>query len=262
MRRHVARAQQCHTSGHRRRDDGVRIHSVLEEFLPEREALFVVTHDDGDDRRLRVPYVEAELAEALHHEARIVPKALDVLGLLLHDFERGHRGHDVRGGQGGGKDEGPGGVLDPVDDVLVARDEAAERGKALREGAHRYVDIIQLVEMDRRAAAAAEDTDGVCIVHVQPRAVFAAKWAELGQVDDIASHGEDSVHHDEDAAFLGDFLENALELIEVAVDEALHLAVAELAAIHDRGMVVLVRHDDVVSAYKAGNRAEVRLHPR
>ena len=247
---------------HGRRDYGVRIHSALVELLPEAEAFLVVADDDRDDRSLRPPDVEAEVAVALHHEMGVFPEALDVLGLVLHDIEGSHRGHDVGCGQGGREDEGAGVVLDVIDDVLVACDEAPEGCEALRERAHGDIDFLNQVEMGGRSSASAEDSDRVGVVHVNAGAVRLADGDELGQIDDVAAHGEYAVDDDEDAFVLGNLREDAVQLIEVSVHEALHLAVAELAAVDDAGMVFLVHDYDVVSPDQRGNRAEIGLHPR
>ena len=47
---------------------------------------------------------------------------------------------------------------------------------------------------------------------------------------------------------LGDFAEDTVQLVEVAMDEALNLAVAESASVHDARVVVLVRQHDIVLA--------------
>jgi hypothetical protein len=260
MRGHVARAEQGVALGHGRRDDGIRIHAVLVELLPESEALLVVVHDDGDDRRLRPPDIEAEIAVALHHEAGVFPETLDVLGLLLHDVEGSHRGHDEGSGERGGEDEGPGMVLDVVDHVLVADDEAAEGGEALREGAHGDIDLLHEVEVRRGTAALPQDADRVRVVDVEASAARLADLHELRQVDDIAAHGEYAVHHDEASLIGGNLLEDPVELIEVAVDEALDLAVAEPAGVHDARVVFLVGDHHVVLPYQRRDRAEIGLH--
>ena len=102
--------------------------------------------------------------------------------------------------------------------------------------------------MRRRAPAPAEDADGVGVVDVEPRAVRLADRNELRQIDDIAAHREDAVHDDEDALVVGHLLEDALELVEIAVDEALHLAEAEPAAVDDARVIVLIGDHDVVPA--------------
>ena len=56
--------------------------------------------------------------------------------------------------------------------------------------------------------------------------------------------------------------EDPIELVEVSVDEALDLAVAEPAGVDDARVVFLVGDDDVVLPYQRRDRAEVGLHAR
>lgn len=95
VRRHIARTEEGHAVGHGGCDDGVRVDAVLEELLPEIEAGIVLADDDGDDGRLGLADVETEFAEGLHHVVGVVPKLFDMLGLVLHDVESGHRGHHI-----------------------------------------------------------------------------------------------------------------------------------------------------------------------
>jgi hypothetical protein len=52
------------------------------------------------------------------------------------------------------------------------RYEAAQGGEALGEGAHDQIDLIGKAEVPRRTPAAAQNAQGVGIVHVEPAPCF------------------------------------------------------------------------------------------
>ena len=110
-----------------------------------------------------------------------------------------------------------------VDDVLVADDEAAEGREAFGEGPHGDIDFFHQTEMGRRSPSSAEDSDRVRVVHIYAGAMRLANGHELGKIDDVSTHREYAVHDDQDALFGGYLRQYAVELVEIAVDETLHL---------------------------------------
>ena len=86
---------------------------------------------------------------------------------------------------------------------------------------------------------------------------FRATRTRAGHVGDVAFHGVHAVHHDHRALAGAVPLHPALEVGQVAVVEALGLAVGHLGAVHDRGVVELVEIDHLAPADQPGDEAEV-----
>jgi hypothetical protein len=153
-------------------------------------------------------------------------------------------------------------VFDEVDHEIVAGDEAAERGEALGERPHDQIHVVRHTEVGGGAVALRpQHARSVRIVHHQPRAVLAEHRQHLGQGCDIALHREDAVNHHERTAVAVGVARCAVqrrpEPIDAVVVEALHLGVAELAAVIDAGVVVLVDHHGVVPPRDRRDRADV-----
>ena len=131
-------------------------------------------------------------------------------------------------------------VLDVVDHWLGAGDEAAQRGEGLAEGAHHQVYVVVDTQVSARPFAAAQDADGVGVIHHQPGAVFLAQGDDLRQRGDVASHAEHAIHHDQLASIRREAGKHTVQVLHVVVAVALHRPKGQAAAIHDAGMVVLV----------------------
>jgi hypothetical protein len=81
-----------------------------------------------------------------------------------------------------GEDQRAGVVLDVVDDVALARDESAERGEGLREGAHDEVGVLLDAEvLGRRAAVGAHVAHAVGVVEEDAEAVALLEADDLGE---------------------------------------------------------------------------------
>ena len=130
--------------------------------LQRRQSSISSWNDYRDDRGLAGQDVEAARAELVAQHLGDLQKAQAALGLLLHDLQRGaHGGHRGRR-KARGKHEGTRGVLQVIDDGLLAGDEAADRRQALAEGAHHDIDFVEHAQMLGRArAGGAEDADAV-----------------------------------------------------------------------------------------------------
>ena len=102
-----------------------------------------------------------------------------------------------------------------------------------------------------------EHAEGVGVVERQRGAVLPGHPDEARDVGDVAFHRVDAVHDDHRALARAVPLHPALEVGQVAVVEALGLAVGHLGAVDDRGVVELVEVDDVAPADQPGDEAEV-----
>jgi len=99
----------------------------------------------------------------------------------------------------------------------------------------------------------------VGVVHHDPRAVLFGKVHDVGQVRDVAAHGEHAVRYDEAAGVVRDLLERVFQALHVAVFVAEHAGVAELAAVVDAGVVFPVAQNVVAVAGHGADDAQVRL---
>jgi hypothetical protein len=146
---------------------------------------------------------------------------------------------------------------------LVRGDEAAERGEALREGAHDEVYVVRdAVVVADAAAAFAEDADGVGLVDHDSGVVFLGKLDDAREIGHVAFHREHAVGHDE-----LDFVGSALAKLRL---KALHIVVLVFERLRERQptpldnrCVVLFVPDDIVfAAGQTRHYAEVHAEPR
>ena len=112
------------------------------------------------------------------------------------------------------------------------------------------------------AAALADDAEAVRVVDHDACAVFLRQRADLGQVGNIAAHGEHAVGHDEAAGGVGHLLQFLFQIRHVVMLVAKHLAVGELAAVIEAGMVLTVHDDIVMQADNGADDAEIGLEAR
>ena len=258
VRRHEAGAEPALRRRHRRRCHRIGEDAGVEQPAPHEEGLLQRSDQHRHDRRLGRADVEAELAEALVQPAGVGPEAVAALRLVLQHLQRGEHAGRVGGRQRRGEDQRPAVVLEIVDHALGGGDEAADRRERLGEGARDDVDVVGHAEVGRgTVAVGAEDAEGMRVVERQRRAVLPRDPDEAGHVGDVAFHRVHAVHHDHGAASGAVPLQPALEVGQVAVVEALGLAVGELGAVDDRGVVQLVEVDDLAPADQTGDQAEV-----
>jgi hypothetical protein len=149
-------------------------------------------------------------------------------------------------------------VLDPVDDIGPPGDDAADRGKGLRERRHDEVDIVLDPEMlSGSPSARAHHAEAVGLVHHEARAVLLLQLDDGRKVREVPFHGVDAVHDDElPGGGLG-IREKTLQVLHVVVAEALGLPVGRLHALDERGVDHPVRKDQVVAQYERRDGPEV-----
>jgi hypothetical protein len=144
-----------------------------------------------------------------------------------------------------------------------ADDEAADRGERLGEAADDEVGLVLDAEVVRRAAAAGtDDADAVGVVDHDARLVALRDLDQLRQWREVAAHAVDAVDSDETGLLLNGLGERLVERRHVVVQEADHLAVRQLAAVVDRGVVGLVHEDGRVARGERGDGTEVGLVAR
>ena len=100
------------------------------------------------------------------------------------------------------------------------------------------------------------------VVHHDPCAVFFRKRADLGQLCDVAAHGEHAVGDDEAARGLRHGAQLGFEVVHVRMAIAEHFAEGETAAVVDARVVLAVADDVVPAADEGADDAEVGLKAR
>ena len=177
--------------------------------------------------------------------------------------ERGKRRSGVRGRDGRGEDERAGAVAHEVGYAAAGGHIAAEGSKRLGERAHVDIDMVfKAIIAGCAAASLADDAEAVRVVDHDACAVFLRQRADLGQVGNVAAHGEHAVGHDQAARRLRHLLELLFKVCHIVVLVAQHLAVGQLAAVIEAGMVLTVHDDIVMQADNGADDAEIGLEAR
>ncbi len=109
------------------------------------------------------------------------------------------------------------------------------------------------------AAADSEDADGVGVVDHEAGVVALADVDNRGQLGDVAAHAVDAVDDDEGCLALGHAPQGLLQVVGLVVAEAVDLAVGELGAVVDAGVVAFVDDGRGVAIDQGGDGAEVGL---
>ena len=264
MNRHVGGANQRPAGRGGRAHYGIGVDPVLQEGAVILEGEHVVADDEGHDRGLRLPDVESQPLELADHARADRLQALHVLRFLLHDAQgRGHRGNGARR-HAGAEDERTGVVLDVIDHLRGAGDEAADGSERLGKGAHQQVGGVMAVEvLLRTAPGRADHPQRVRFVHVQAGAVTARERADLRQRGDVSFHGKHPVGHDQLAAALHR-AQQALQLVEIVVVVAVDAGAAGGArgqqhAVHQRAVIEAVGEHVIAAPGKRLQRAQVGL---
>src|SRR5208337_293232 len=237
---------------------------VAEEAYPvHRHARVPAAREEyGHDGRLDLADAETQLAQAGgqaagHLEEPFTPRraVLDELESLLEALDVDHR-------QGLGEDLGARVVLDPLDDVLPRRGDAADRREGLGEGAEVDVDPVRHAEVLGAASArGAHDAEAVGVVYHEPGLVPVLYFADRVELGEVAGHAIDALGDHEDALLpcLVDVREQLLEALHVVVPEDPQVAPRlgrSDRGVDDRGVVELVHYDDIVGADEGADSAD------
>jgi len=111
-------------------------------------------------------------------------------------------------------------------------------------------------------AAFTEHADRVRVVHHHGGTILLGEAADFRQLNDVAFHAEHAVHHDEFAGLGIDVPEAIFQRGHVIVPEPHELALAELAAFHNAGVIAFVGQNVFPFAYQRADDAEVDLETR
>jgi len=150
-------------------------------------------------------------------------------------------------------------MLDIVNDPGFAHDDPAQGGKGLAKSAHHQVHLIREAEMGCRAAPVGQHAERMRIVHHQPCAIALARVHDIRQRSDVSAHTKDAIHHHQGGLALQAF-QSLPQVRDVVVPKAPHLAIGELAAIHNTGVIVAVRHDIIAATDQGGDHTQVHAH--
>ena len=149
-------------------------------------------------------------------------------------------------------------------DLLPAA-HAAARGaaQALAQGGGDDVDAVHdIVLLVGAAAGGAGETGGVALVHHHHGPVLLGQITDIGQVGEMAVHGENAVGDDEAEAGITRFLQSALQRLHVGVAVDVTFGLAEAHAVDDRGVIELVGDDRRVLAQERPEDAAVGVEAR
>ena len=109
------------------------------------------------------------------------------------------------------------------------------------------------------ASELTEHAETVRVVDHQSRAVAILQSHELGQLAEVAFHGEHAVDDDHLADVVRRHGELALEVFHVVVLELDHLGEAETRAVDDAGVIQCIEEDHVLATEEAAQHSEVHL---
>ena len=137
---------------------------------------------------------------------------------------------------------------------------AAQGGQGLGEGTHIHIHLIlQPKEACGAAAAIAQHTQAVGIVHHDTGAVLLGQGADFREPCNVAAHGEHAVGNDKGTVLLRHTGKLLFQILHIAVAVAQHLSVAHLAAGIDGGVVLPVADHIVVPAHQGTDDAHIGL---
>ena len=102
----------------------------------------------------------------------------------------------------------------------------------------------------RAAALGTNKAGGMTVIDHDHCIVAVGKSADFNELGEIAVHGKDPVRHDDDTAgvVLAGGFKLFLQVVHVAIGEAVALCLRQAYAVDDRGMVETVGHDGVIVA--------------
>jgi len=150
-----------------------------------------VADDQGHDGRLRDPDVEPERLEAGHHLPAVRLTLRTISGFALDDLEA-FMTEAIVAAHGSAEDEGPGRVLDVVDDDLVAGTNPPRLPK-LFENVHIRMSAARACRSAPRSRdRCPRPPEAVRLVDVEPRGTSCTA-REPSQLDDVPFHAEDPV---------------------------------------------------------------------
>ena len=185
-----------------------------------------------------IPVSKPMRLEAGLEEARVLPQPIDQLRLLDEHVERGDAGGRDRGRVRRGEQEGPGAMVQKVDEVPASGDVAAEGADRLRERAHLHVHTpVHAEVIDGAAAVLPEHAARVRIVHHHDAAELFGQIAQGGQRTEVAIHAEDAVRDQELALGGRQLLQDRAGRVDVLVREDLDRGAAQAAAIDDARVI-------------------------
>ena len=250
--------------GHRGKPDARRQHAFIEQLARQLVRQRGLADNHRRDRRLADARVEPGGTQARLEVARVVPKLLDALGLLLQHIESGQarRGHGRRMRRR--KQERARAMVQELDQVAAPAHVPAQHADRLRERPHLNVYAPMQAEMiDRPAPVAPQHARGMRVVHHHDRAVPFGRLGQPGQRADIAVHREHAVGDQQLAP--GHRIQLAQDLLRrghILVREHVDLGPRQPAAVDDAGVVQLVADDVVFRRQDRRHRARVGREAR
>ena len=141
-------------------------------------------------------------------------------------------------------------MIEKINQVPSAANVSSQSADRLGESADLNVHpAVHLEVIDSATAIAAQNAGGVSVVHHHDGAIFFRQIAKPGQRTDIAVHGEHAISDQQLlAGLIFDAGQLRLGVRNILVLEHQNFCAREPRAIDDRGVIQLVRDDEVVFA--------------
>mgnify|MGYP000530616806 CR=1 FL=1 len=101
-------------------------------------------------------------------------------------------------------------MLDIINHISIASNEATNRSKTFAERPHYQVNFVGQIEMGRRTSPTTGHTDTVRVIDHDTRAITLADFDNFGQRRNITAHAVDTIDHNQFARFGRQFAQNAV----------------------------------------------------
>src|SRR5690606_16904432 len=132
-----------------------------------------LTEHHWDNRRLAMANVEAEVAHFLLEKLGIRPQALDQFVRRFEHIHRFEAGCYIRHSHGAGKQERATTLFQPVDNHLLASNDATDHAKRLAHRADFNIDLaMQIKVIDDAASTTTEYPFAMCVIDHEQNVVF------------------------------------------------------------------------------------------
>ena len=182
------------------------------------------------------------------HLAGVLPEHVDALGLGLHDLKSLQDPTDDGRSQRSGEDKATSLVLHKLDHLIRTGDESTHRAEGLGKCSHDNLDIIIDPEMMSHTSSMRPNySKRMGLVDIHNGSIFLGSFHHRRKISHVTRHAKNAIHDDKTAGFLRDALEAIAEGFHGVMPVRNQLGRRYLTPLNDRGMVLTVAENEVVS---------------